>query len=235
MASKYPEFEPQGDSLRRWMELADEPDCPIPRTTLTIPDIDPRLWYLSSIPGSLTKEWEYWDRTFGLTVDYLASNQEPLYLLKSAVSVVKLTGELTLWVGRTGPGVIFLDNIKRAPNSATFYMSEFAKAFYESHFPLESLKYVIVTSIVQQETRRFIRDQIYKSSERLEFPPKEPQIWESPSPEFCGILGTPIGKVVAAFVLGAYGQGVKRIPRIVTFHTGEDLCEYNLRFDLEDV
>ncbi|KAJ5514403.1 hypothetical protein N7463_003955 [Penicillium fimorum] len=114
-------------------------------------------------------------------------------------------------------------------------MSEFAKAFYESHFPLESLKYAFVTTVVQEKTMPFLRDHIYLSQEGLGFPPKEPQTWESPSPEFCGILGTPIGKVVAALVLCAYGQSVKRIPRIVTFHTGSNPCEYNLRFDIEDV
>ncbi|KAK4863658.1 hypothetical protein LT330_002436 [Penicillium expansum] len=235
MAPKYPEFEPQGDSLRRWMERADEPECPIPMTNLTIPGIDPKFWYVHSSPESLGEEWEYWVHIFGLTVDDPASNQERIYRLESAVSVVKLTGELTLWVGRTGPGVIFMDNIKRAPNSTSFYMSEFAKAFYESRFPLKSLKCVIVTRIIQRETRSFIQDHIYESREGLGFRPKEPQTWESPSPEFCGILGTPIGKVVAAFVLGTYGQGIRRIPRIVTFHTGEDLCGYNLRFDIEDV
>ena len=131
--------------------------------------------------------------------------------------------------------MIFIDDLRRQQVPTNFYMSEFTKAFYESHFPLNTLKCVIVTNIGQKHTKPFIRDHIYKSREGLEFPPKEPQTWESPSPEFCGILGTPIGKVVAAFVLCAYGQGVKRIPRIVTFHTGENSSKYNLRFDIEDV
>lgn len=232
MAPKYPEFEPQGDSLRRWMEGADKPQCPIPMTTLTVADIDPNVWHVACNPKSLTSKWEYWADIFGLTVDDPASNQEPIYRFQS---VVKIKGEFTYWIGRTGPGVIFMDNIKRSQNPTNFYMSEFAKAFYESHLPLESLKYVFVTTVIQKETVPFIRDHIYKSREGLRFPPKEPQTWESPSPEFCGILGTPIGKVVATFVLCAYGQGVKRIPRIVTFHSGEDWSEYNLRFDIEDV
>ncbi|CAI7581532.1 unnamed protein product [Penicillium glandicola] len=231
MAPKYPEFQPQGNSLRLWMEHADEPRCPIPRTTLTVSDIDPKVWHVLSNPEFLADEWEYWADIFGLSVDYPAINPEPLYRFQS---VIKIKGEFTFWIGRTGPGVIFMDNIKRSQDPTNFYMSEFSKAFYESHFPLESLKYVFVTTVVQPETVPFIRDRIYKSRE-LRFPPKEPQTWESPSPEFCGILGTPIGKVVAAFVLCAYGQGVRRIPRIVTFHTGEDWSEYNIRFDIEDV
>ncbi|KAJ5944407.1 hypothetical protein N7516_004575 [Penicillium verrucosum] len=232
MTPKYPGFEPQGDSLRRWMEDADEPGCPIPRTTLTIDDIDPKFWIVGIIPQFLEDDWRYWAGIFGLPVDDPASNQEAIYRLQSAV---KHKGDLTLWIGRTGPGVIFMDDLRRQQVPTNFYMSEFAKAFYESHFPLETLKYVIVTDIRQKHTKPFIQDHIYKSREGLEFPPKEPQTWEAPSPEFSGILGTPIGKVVAAFVLCAYGQGVKRIPRIVTFHTGENSSKYNLRFDIEDV
>ncbi|KAJ5384846.1 hypothetical protein N7517_002757 [Penicillium concentricum] len=41
MAPKYPEFEPRGNSLRRWMERADEPGCPISRTELTLSNMDP--------------------------------------------------------------------------------------------------------------------------------------------------------------------------------------------------
>lgn len=137
------------------MERTDESECPITMITLTIPDIDPRLWYVTSTPESLEEEWEYWARIFSLAVDDPAGNREPIYRLVSAVSVVKLTGELTFWVGRMGPGVIFMDNIKRAPSSKSFYMSEFTKAFYESHFPLESLKYVSVTRIAQREIRPF--------------------------------------------------------------------------------
>ncbi|KAJ5834746.1 hypothetical protein N7447_000772 [Penicillium robsamsonii] len=232
MAPKYPEFEPEGDSLRRWMERADEPGCPISRTTLTLSNMDSGVWYILAHPDPLTDKWEYWANTLGLTVDGPQNIQEPSYRFQS---VVKATGEPTYWIGRTGPGVIFIDNIRRADDPTNFYMSEFAKAFYESHFPLESLKYVFITTIVQESTMPFLRDHIYLSREGLEFPPKEPQTWESPSPEFCGILGTPIGKVVAALVLCTYGQGVKRIPRIVSFHTGNHRCEYNLRFDIEDV
>jgi hypothetical protein len=53
--------------------------------------------------------------------------------------------------------------------------------------------------------------------------------------QFNAILGTPIGRVVASLVLGAYGQGVKRIARIVTFQTGYFNEILELRFDIEDI
>ncbi|KAJ5615881.1 hypothetical protein N7537_000995 [Penicillium hordei] len=182
------------------MERADEPGCPIPRTTLTIEGIDPKVWLVGIGAQFLEDEWRK------LFID---SNKP-------------LNTKAILHFGRQQ----ILTN---------FYMSEFSKAFYETHFPLETLQYVIVTDIRRKHTNPFLRDHIYKSQSVLEFLPREPQTWESPSPETCGTLGTPIGKVVTAFVLCAYGQGVKRIPRIVKCETGENSSKYNLRFDIEDV
>lgn len=192
MTPKYPKFEPQGDSFRRWMERADEPGCPISRTTLTTEDLDPKVWIVGSSPQFLEEDWMYWADTFGLPVDDPAINQKAIYRFQSAL---KHKGDLTLWIGRAGPGVIFIDDIRRQQVPTNFYMSEFTKAFYESHFPLNTLKYVIVTDINEKHTMPFIQDHVYKSREGLEFPPKEPQTWESPSPELCGILGTPLVKL----------------------------------------
>jgi hypothetical protein len=54
-----------------------------------------------------------------------------------------------------------------------------------------------------------------------------------PSPEFNALLGTRLGKVVAYFILGAYGQGVKRIAKITFFNA--ERKQLNLRFDIESV
>ncbi|KAJ5514404.1 hypothetical protein N7463_003956 [Penicillium fimorum] len=47
MATKYPEFEPEGDSLRRWMERTDEPGCPISRIMFTLSNMDPGVCNLA--------------------------------------------------------------------------------------------------------------------------------------------------------------------------------------------
>ncbi|KAJ5774151.1 hypothetical protein N7457_009047 [Penicillium paradoxum] len=232
MALKYPEFEPRGDSLRRWMEKSDEPGCPIPRTEFTLPDRDDPRRHSHTVQEDLTQEWSSWAKSIGLPVDAVDGDPKPSYYTQSIVKTG--LGRLTYWLGRTGPGVIFIDNIMRVPDSTDPHISEYTQAFYEMNFPLESLKHVVVTTIVQSQTMDLV-EQIYEAHPDNLFPAESPQTWESPSPEFCAILGTPLGKVVGAFVLGAYGQGVKRIARIVSFHTGSDFDIFNLQFDIEDV
>ncbi|KAJ5130266.1 uncharacterized protein N7515_006305 [Penicillium bovifimosum] len=238
MALTYPkEYEPHGDRLRRWMEDANEPGCPILRSSLTIPDnksvISDQEWYINSDPFYLADDWALWAQSVGLPFDGLAVDeslsQGPSYYNQS---IIKFLGSYACWIGRTGPGVIFIDNIKRDRGSTDPHMSEYAKAFYEMNFDLASLKYVVVTTIVEKETRPFL-NHLYESR-GLFLSLKEECTWEAPSAEFCGILGTPIGKMVGALILGAYGQGVKRIARIMNIRIGEDYSAYNLRFDIED-
>ncbi|KAJ5185117.1 hypothetical protein N7491_007011 [Penicillium cf. griseofulvum] len=138
------------------------------------------------------------------------------------------------WIGRTGPGVIFIDNIFRSKRSGDPYMSEFTKAAYEMDFPLDSLKYVFGTNVNEKDTLSCVR-KVYKTREGLRYPSSTEQIWEPSSPEFQALLGVGIGKVVAGSVLCAWGQERKRIARIVTFHIGADVHKLHMRFDLEDM
>ncbi|CAI7647676.1 unnamed protein product [Penicillium discolor] len=124
------------------------------------------------------------------------------------------------WEGRTGRGVVFLDWIRRSKRSTAPHISEFTKAAYEMDFPLESLQYVFVTDISETDTVQCIHDE---------------GIWDPRSREFDALLGTRMGKTVAAFILCAWGQGIKRIARIVTFYDGEYLQRLNMRLDIEDI
>lgn len=112
-------------------------------------------------------------------------------------------------------------------------MSEFTKAAYEMDIPLNSLRYVFVTDISETDTVRCVRDEVY-SSEGLPYPSNEQVTW-GPSSEFDALLGTTMGRVVAALIMCAWGQGKKQIARVVTFHDGEYLQRLNMRFDIEDI
>ena len=79
-----------------------------------------------------------------------------------------------------------------------------------------------------------IRNELCKS-EGLPYPFSEQGIWDPRLREFDALLGTKMGKTVAAFILCAWGQGVKRIARIVIFYDGEYLQRLNMRFDIEDI
>ncbi|CAG8886178.1 unnamed protein product [Penicillium egyptiacum] len=237
MAFKYPQFEPYGDKLIRWMEKATEPGCPIPKTTLnalTLPQ--PADWHIEH-----EREWLTPDRIasivgLGLPVGELIPHD--LYPTESPCvrhSIIKSRIGITALVGTVGPGVLFVYSIRRYHGSNDPYVSELAKIAYETHYPLDTVRYIFMNDVLEPATEPFIEEQIYPSREGLKYRSAEPQTWDSPAPEFSAIMGTPIGKVVGSFILGAFGQGVKRVARIVTFQSGLDLHKLDIRFDIEDV
>jgi hypothetical protein len=144
----------------------------------------------------------------------------------------------TMWIGRIGPGVLIIECIERTSESITPWISELTKAMYENWARLSDLRYIFITEVENADTVACV--QKICDIQGLEYPqeygdkrkwPKK--VWRPSTPEFNALLGTRLGKVVAYFLLGAYGQGVKRIARIRFFHSGCD--GLNLRFDIEDV
>ncbi|KGO74120.1 hypothetical protein PITC_021780 [Penicillium italicum] len=238
MAFKYLQFQPHGEKLIRWMENANEPGCPVQRSTLnagTLPQ--PMDWHIEH-----DREWLSPERIasivgLGLPLGEFIPND--LYPTESPClrhSIIKTIGGITALVGTIAPGVLFVYSIrrKRLPSNDP-YVSELAKMAYEAHFPLDSLKHVIVNEIQEEATETFVRERIYPSREGLSYPSAEHQTWDYPLPEFSAIMGTPIGKVIGSLILGAFGQGVKRVARVVTFQDGLDLHKLHIRFDIEHV
>lgn len=236
MDFKYPEFEPYGAKLIRWMENADEPGCPVPLTTLatwTLPH--PMDWDIDH-----DREWLSPDRNasivgLGLPIGYsIPASLHPTESPYIRHSIIKTEGGITALVGTIGPGVLFVYSIRRYQESNDPYMSELAKISYETHFPLHEVKYIFMNEVQEAATEPFIEERIYPSREGARYPSAEPQIWGYSSPEFTAIMGTPIGKVVGSFILGSFGQGFKRVARIVTFQSGICLHRLDMRFDIED-
>ncbi|CAG7990438.1 unnamed protein product [Penicillium salamii] len=230
MAFKYFGFEAQGQQMRLWMESPTGSNCPIKRSTVDMATLQKsERWVIQSKVVYLADNWHEWaDRVW---FPIVSIGGDTCLYSKSIRQLTRKPPAMTKWIGRVGHGVIFADDFRREHGSHDPYMSEFMKSVYEAHFSVMSLKHVIFTSVVEKKTYRFVTRELY-SSRGLATPLDEPQTWESPSSEFCGILGTPIGKVTGAFVLGIYGQGIKRIARIVTFYTDYAL---HMQFDLENV
>ncbi|CDM30178.1 unnamed protein product [Penicillium roqueforti FM164] len=219
---RYFPWEEKGRSLRRWIEREHEPGCPYPRSTFAVTyDPQPQNY-------SVTHEAVWWDSAWDTCI-YPFDLPDEL----NKIEIHNRQGPPVGWEGRTGQGVVFLDWIRRSRRSTAPHISELTKAAYEMDFSLNSLEYVFVTSIFETDTVQCVRDEVYRT-EGIEYPSSEHRIW-TPSCEFDALLGTAIGKTVAAFVLCAWGQGRKRIARIVTFHDGEYLQRLNMRFDIEDV
>lgn len=204
------------------MERYHELGCPYPMSTFSVTyNPQPREYSVAHKAVCLDPLWGKWIHPLALPIEL------------NKIEIENRQGPPVGWEGRTGQGVVFLDWIRRSRRSTAPHMSEFTKAAYEMDFPLESLRYVFVTNIFETDTVECIRDEVYKS-EGLPYPSSEQKIWTS-SHEFDALLGTTMGKIVAAFVLCAWGQDRKRIARIVTFHDGKYLQCLNMRFDIEDI
>ncbi|KAJ5766247.1 uncharacterized protein N7511_003863 [Penicillium nucicola] len=221
----------KGRLFRKWMESSREPGCPVAISTLSLHhkrrDPDYRVIRTHS---KLKHAWNPLLVPLGLLVEGSdVSDAESQY---RDVEIMNRQGAPVNWCGRTGPGVIFIDNVYRSHNmSHCPHMSEFTKVAYEMDFPLSSLRHVFVNGIINEETVPCVRYEIYRAIRPYEYPSKEPLIWHLGTAEFDALLGTGIGKMVASFILCAFGQGRKRIIGIVTFHT-EEFWNLNMRFDI---
>ncbi|CAG8885958.1 unnamed protein product [Penicillium egyptiacum] len=219
---RYSPWEEKGRSLRKWIECYHEPGCPYPRSTFSITcNPQPPEYSVAHEAVWLDSTWDTWIYPLDLPDEL------------NKIEIANRQGPPVGWEGRTGRGVVFVDWIRRSRRSTAPYMSEFTKGAYEMDFPLNTLRYVFVTDISETDTVQCIRDKVYRS-EGLPYPSNDQVVW-TPSREYDTLLGTTMGKIVAAFILCAWGQGRKRIARIVTFHDGEYLQRLNMRFDVEDI
>jgi hypothetical protein len=136
------------------------------------------------------------------------------------------------WIGRTGPGVIFLESINRVNNSPNPPVSEISKALYEVDNDIDSLKYVYAVDVRNNETRAFVIQKLYTPEHGLD--PTNPAMheWMYDTPEYQGLLGTRIGKTVSYLVLNSFEPGTHRISKIVTMGSSPD--KLHLRFDIEN-
>ncbi|KAJ5494505.1 hypothetical protein N7463_010592 [Penicillium fimorum] len=223
MAFKYPQFEPYGDKLIRWMENINEAGCPIPMSTLKVGSLQRHIW-----TNEYEREWlspEYIASIVGLGLqvgDLIPHTSYPTQSPSFRHSIIKTKEGITALISTMGPGVFFLYSMRRLYGSSDPYVSELIKLAYETHFRLDSLRYIFMDEVQECETEPFIEEQIYPSREGLCYPSAKTQTWNRSSPEFSAIMGT-------------YGQGIKRIGRIATFHTALDLHKLHIRFDIEDV
>jgi hypothetical protein len=85
-----------------------------------------------------------------------------------------------------------------------------------------------VTRVIDEDTKDCLNYYISSDREDLVY-----HSYEYTEPQFDALLGTKTGQTVAYLLLGAFGQGVKRVRRIaVISEVGQD---WDLRFDIEDV
>jgi hypothetical protein len=124
---------------------------------------------------------------------------------------------------RAASGVHFIEHIVREKWGP--WSSDLCKVAYEQVAHLSTLKTIFVCRIVNTDTR---------PQARGVSPVPELKVFTCGSAGYQLLLGTRIGKVVSYFVLGALGQGIKRIARIAVWWVGMRKDILQMRFDLED-
>ncbi|KAJ5768768.1 hypothetical protein N7520_003327 [Penicillium odoratum] len=144
------------------------------------------------------------------------------------------------WEGHIGPGIIYIENMFRKPGAGSEagpHSSQMAQAAYESVYPIHTLEHIVVSDVVNKETKRFVKRQLYTDhvfeDTELEWPTDQLVRWGYDTWEYKSLLGTQIGAVVSRILLGAFKRGTRRISRIYTVaHYGNCLF---MRFDIETI
>jgi hypothetical protein len=108
-------------------------------------DLHDRGWYISKRAPEAV-HWLDFDELQALSLPC-----DPINLTRN-FDVHRYAGETwgangADWDGFTGPGVIVISNIARAPNSPSPPMSEVTKAVYERTFDINGLRYVITRTL----------------------------------------------------------------------------------------
>ncbi|KAJ5172619.1 hypothetical protein N7492_005212 [Penicillium capsulatum] len=133
---------------------------------------------------------------------------------------------ITEWLGRGGPGVLSVEDVRRDRSAHGPYISELSIAAYKRSFSLDSLKYVFVTYIKNTATRLVLNNLC---------PKDEVTVLEFGTPEYQTLLGTPIGKIVAHLMLGAFDRGSGRISKVTIWWSGPRQNHAQAQFDIMSI
>jgi hypothetical protein len=223
---KYGEFQEAGAQRRRWIDDPDEPDCLIPRSTLTFNDLFESRYssghFATSLPVILSD--------YGLPDGRPAGLFEVAFDAEGACQGFEVCeNDEFYWEGFTGPGVIFIDLIARFKEAHPPQISEITQAIYRRDFDVDGLRHIFITSVQNTETKNVVR-QIYSKINRPSWPMRS---WDIGTPEYDALLGSRLGKLTAYLILGAFPRGSRRIQRIVTARDSRREDAPNLRFDIE--
>lgn len=239
---RYGALQEEGAKLQRWIDGHRSR-----RSTASISNLDAL---------DLEREgWEFTEDFVGLPVEVRADaiaqglpyEQNP-NITDTTYHSFKVRKEMTVdpmevqtgdeWMGRIGPEVIFLENLRRIKDSPNAHISQISKALYMvDNDDMDSLKHVYVSEVVNRETRRFVTQRLYTMANGLNWNVPVAHTWEYDTPEYQGILGTRMGKTVAYILLDSFEPGTHLISRIVTLPdpviVAAGKTAMHMRFDIE--
>jgi hypothetical protein len=109
------------------------------------------------------------------------------------------------------------------------HWSEVALAHYRWRYSIDTLQYVWMSNVVNAETRPFVLDYYANNGISTSNDGANRQVWQHDTQPYQIILGTQIGKAVAAIVLGAWAPGTHRISQVTCYFYHHNIY---LRFDI---
>ncbi|KAJ5595351.1 uncharacterized protein N7459_001559 [Penicillium hispanicum] len=238
-ALKYTDIQETGALRQKWIN---DPNIfsPIQRSTLSCEDLRLQGWDIVQEREGLPLSLRSRAVEFGLPFETDLYIKDTTYQGTELYHVTRdeLPNEesntISNWRGRTGPGLIFIEDMERGKGSDDPWISEITKAIYEKDFSIESLRSVFVLMVINADTKDFVTKHLYSAANGLCWPDRTVRSWKYDTPEYQALLGTRVGKVVAYLVLGAFDRGTRRIARVLTWPWGP-YNQLQMRFDIEAV
>lgn len=126
-------------------------------------------------------------------------------------------------------GAIFIDDAARdASRDATAnapHISELLHPIYTYEWPIAGLRHIFISNVDKN-------DATYNLIHQLQID-LTPRAWEYDTPQYQALIGTPLGRIVAAFIINVFPIGIQHITRIHTLP--ETYSRMMLRFDLKEL
>ncbi|KAJ5812863.1 hypothetical protein N7447_009886 [Penicillium robsamsonii] len=234
---QYGEREMWGELRQRWIDDANEPNCTVKPLSFEYKDLThskrrSQRWTATFNrwgPGPLVLQGDL--RNCRLpTGDQ--SYHDVKITKKAAKPHPKRGSGTNVHHVTTAMGVIILRKVERYDGP---YWSQVAHAQYNAHFDQNTLRHIYLENVVNEDTRDFIHTLWAKTQPdnspgfQLSEESVNQLAWAYDTPEYHAILGTELGKGVAALVLSTFPRGTRRITRIVVWK--QSIMQ--IRFDIE--
>lgn len=220
---KYGERQKAGAMLVNWISDPRARDCKVSRSKLTAQDLESRGYTIRYTSKSLNSKYVEPLSQVGLPT-------EGEFYHHIDIEAPFATGKFK-FEAYIGESLVILEDIVRGNHP---HISEISQALYESKFAMDSLKYIMVSDIINTDTVGFVEPSLYDENVNGDpyFYNEYPGVrtWNHDTDEYQALLGTQIGKISASLVLGAFTRGTRRISRVVTWINDSLLY---MRFDIE--
>ncbi|KAJ5358464.1 uncharacterized protein N7496_010877 [Penicillium cataractarum] len=219
----------RGRTLQSWIEDPSVAKCHIKPCNITYQDllewapVDESFDDPDSEDEEVTETVERLDVEGPLTMHVVTSED-------GSSSPGGSSGDWNDWRSFVADGSLFIMTMFRASG---YHASEIAQALYTRAYPIETLKHVFAIDVANEDTRTFIKRQIYTDGNGLAWPASGSQSFARGTAEYEGLLGTRIGSVVAYLLLGAFTRGTHRISKISIEVSATEIM--SLQFDIEDI